>query len=111
MFKVEKIEYRPAKKGEWFWDRALDKVCQSRHDCTGYGDSMVVLIGYEPEKFVPKRGEYYYMPDPIDNNLYTKHPFYGNDDGNFRLEHNLVYPYTEEGKAQAIAHAKRMLEV
>ena len=108
MFTIEKIEYRPAKTGEWVWDRISKKPIKA----LGLDENRIVLIGYEPEKFVPKEGEDYYMPEVRYDELYDEDFWDGADaTDKFRLKHNLVYPYTEEGKAQAIEHAKRMLGV
>ena len=109
MFTIEKIEYRPAKKGEWFWNRINSRVQKA---IGGFDESAIVLIGYEPEKFVPEENEDYYYADVACEDLYDDSYFnYDDDTDNFRLEHGLCYPYTEEGRAQAIEHAKRMLEV
>ena len=108
MFTIEKIEYRPAKEGDWFWDRFFDKPVKAENNCT---DSMIILIGYEPEKFVPKGRRDYYVPGITDEKLYDSYCWEGDETNDIHFERGLCYPYTEEGKQQAIEHAKRMLEV
>lgn len=107
-FTIEKIEYRLAKKGEIYWHRELNKPCKSEG---GHIDPVIVLIGYEPVKFVPKDGEDYCAPDSTVPKLYTGYVWENDNIDNFRLERGLVYPYTKEGKQQAIEHARKMLEV
>lgn len=65
----------------------------------------------EPEKWRPNVNKRYYYPDPVYNALYGVCTWTGYSYEEHRSRQNLVYPYTEEGKAQAIAHAKKMLEV
>jgi len=67
---------------------------------------------YKPERWVPKDGEMYYYPHPA----LTRQTGFGcryidSQFERFRLDNGLCYPFTEEGKQAAIAHAKRMLEV
>ena len=107
MFTIEKIEYRPAKEGDWFWDRFFDKPVKAENNCT---DSMIILIGYEPEKFVPRDGEMYYVADPTIVEMFCEYEWYDDDVDDSCLKRGLVYPCTDEGKQQAIEHAKRMLE-
>ena len=71
MFTIEKIEYRPAKKGEWYWNRGSDKAYKAERDSQP-DDFVIILIGYEPEKFVPKEGEDYYMPEVRYDELYDE---------------------------------------
>lgn len=110
MFKIEKIEYRPAKKGEWIWNTGLDKPDKASYNYESEYTN-IVLIGYEPEKFVPEENEQYYTPAPTILEQCSAITWLRWDVDIYRLKNNLCYPYTDEGKRQAIEHAKKMLEV
>ena len=67
---------------------------------------------YEEEKWIPAPGAFYYHPDPLSECLFVRFVWHdGGKDDLFRLSNGLVFPYTEEGKWQAVERARKMLEV
>jgi hypothetical protein len=61
--------------------------------------------------FKPEHGEQYYIPFPTSTCAYLSSTFYSCEEDYYRRDNNLCYPYTEEGKAAAILHAKAMLGI
>ena len=92
--------------------RYLDASTESPCDIVGMWVEPKLINGHEvPDiSFTPNTGERYYFPEPNKPSLYASSWFFSSDEyGVHRLKNNMCYPYTDEGKAAAIAHAKAML--
>jgi hypothetical protein len=61
--------------------------------------------------FNPEHGEQYYMPWPTSTHAHHSSIFQSCEEDYYRRDNNLCYPFTEEGKQAAIAHAKAMLGI
>lgn len=92
--------------------RYLDASTESPCDIVGMWVEPKLINGHEvPDiSFTPKLGERYYFPEPNKPSLYASSWFFSSDEyGVHRFKNNMCYPYTDEGKAAAIAHSKAML--
>ncbi len=96
-------ETRPAKRGEWIKSDSFNYVYWNNSGSTHSYE--IYTMEETEEDWQPKKGELVYIADPL--NLY----YYSLVSSQVAIERNLCYPHTEQGKAMAIAHAKRMLEV
>lgn len=62
-------------------------------------------------RFVPKEGEKYYLPYPLEARLHFLASYTAYESHCYRASNNLCYEPTEEGKQAAILHAKAWLGI
>ncbi|MDB4285863.1 hypothetical protein N9933_01015, partial [bacterium] len=64
----------------------------------------------EQAKWVPAVGGAYVYPNPSEKEMFWSTKFRGTTEDRYRILLGICYPYTDQGRADAIAHAKLMLK-
>jgi hypothetical protein len=86
-----------------FWDEVVFEV-PVKHKTKAINGIEIPDISFKPTA-----NEYYYTPMPTHPNLHHLMNYWSNEINIHLRDNDLCYPFTDEGRAAAILHAKAML--